>query len=332
MPTPFVLAVGPLYIGVILNWGLCGALLIQSYIYMVWYHRKDRLLIRALVYTLLVVEIVQTCLMTHTGWEILAYNWGDPTVLLNVPWSSATTPIMCGAVSMFAQLYFCWRIWILGKNLFTRSAAILSASLAVMQCISAMTYGGKFLALNFSSAFFLTQEAHTIAICWLVPTVVCDVFIAGTMVYIFFVAKSTGIAQTQTLLNRLIINTIQSGVITAVFAAFHLYTFLAYPDTLINIPFIYILSKLYTNVLFANLNNRNRLNSSGEVVSQGITLPGDSHTMGFSSRTGSSQTGPSSFNARTPAHAIEMTTTTDEHRDEEFKTGGNYQGKIGGDL
>ncbi|KAJ3900859.1 hypothetical protein F5879DRAFT_376042 [Lentinula edodes] len=50
----------------------------------------------SIVYVLFVVEGVQTGLMTYTAWEILAYNWGDPSILLNISWSSATTPITGG--------------------------------------------------------------------------------------------------------------------------------------------------------------------------------------------------------------------------------------------
>ncbi|KAJ3885002.1 hypothetical protein GG344DRAFT_70905 [Lentinula edodes] len=60
------------------------------------------------IYVLFVVEGVQTGLMTHTAWEILAYNWGDPSILLNIPWSSATTPIIGGIVAMIVQFYFAW--------------------------------------------------------------------------------------------------------------------------------------------------------------------------------------------------------------------------------
>ncbi|KAJ3872178.1 hypothetical protein F5051DRAFT_433249 [Lentinula edodes] len=92
-------------------------------IYAVWYHHTDRGAIRyigklnkkdfvkmttmndivSIVYVLFVVEGVQTGLMTYTAWEILAYNWGDPSILLNIPssWSSATTPITGGIVEMF---------------------------------------------------------------------------------------------------------------------------------------------------------------------------------------------------------------------------------------
>ncbi|KAJ4466339.1 hypothetical protein C8R41DRAFT_871644 [Lentinula lateritia] len=122
MKTPFILETTC----VLFNWGLLGAFLVQIYIYAVWYHRTDRGAIRYIVYVLFVVEGVQTGLMTHTAWEILAYNWGDPSILLNIPWSSATTPIIGGIVAMIVQFYFAWRIWILQKNIFSQVISIIA--------------------------------------------------------------------------------------------------------------------------------------------------------------------------------------------------------------
>ncbi|KAF9465126.1 hypothetical protein BDZ94DRAFT_409109 [Collybia nuda] len=339
---PFLLAVGPVYLGVIFNWGLLGAFLVQIYIYTVWYHQTDRGAVRYIVYGLLCIEGLQTGLMTHTGWEILAFHWGDPSVLLNIPWSSATTPIICGTVAMIVQLYFCWRIWLLGANkIFARVVGAVCAALAVIQCIAAITYGAKFIALDLNAAFFETTEAKAIAIVWLVCTAVCDVLITMSLVYIFTIAKSRSLAHTGSLLNRLIIQTIQSGVITAIFAILHLAFFLAYPDSLLNIPFVYVLSKLfvpvlstnpstytlfyrYPNVLLANLNNRNRLNQRGTVVSEGISLPGDSHTLRSTLPTVPSSSGPGTKIGLFPSNGgIEMTISTHRSngRDDDSRKG-----------
>ncbi|KAF9465121.1 hypothetical protein BDZ94DRAFT_1307282 [Collybia nuda] len=309
-----LLAVGPVFLGVIFNWGLLGAFLVQIYIYAVWYHQTDRSVVRCIVYTLLCIEGLQTGLATHTGWEILAFNWGDPTVLQNIPWSSATTPILCGIVSMIVQLYFCWRIWLLGANeVIARVIGVVCTSLAIVQCIAAITYGAKFISLDLNASFFETTESKVIAIIWLVCTAVCDVLITASLVYIFTAAKSRSLAHTGSLLNRLIIQTVQSGIITAIFSILHLVIFLVYPGTLLDVPFVYILSKLYPNVLLANLNNRNRLNIRGTVVSEGISIPGDAYTLRSIIPSG---TGPSSRIGLFPSNGgIEMTISTHKTSD-----------------
>jgi len=273
-----------LFIGVIFNWGLLGAFLVQIYIYAVWYHNSDRGAIRYIVYSLFVIEGLQTGLMTHTAWEILAYNWGDPTVLLNIPWSSATTPIVGGIVAMIVQFYFAWRIWILQRNLISGAVAIVAVLLSLLQCICAVAYGGKFIAGKLDANLLDAPDFKILAEIWLAGNVSCDVIIAISLVYIFAVVKSNNkIAKTGHVLNRLIIQTIQSGVITALIASAHLGIYLAYPHTFLDLPAVYTLGKLYSNILLANLNNRNRI-SHGSVVSEGINLPGDSHTWKF--RTG----------------------------------------------
>ncbi|KAF9459054.1 hypothetical protein BDZ94DRAFT_1312768 [Collybia nuda] len=277
---PALLAVGPVFFGVILNWGLLGALLVQIYIYVLWYHQTDRSILRYIVYTLLCIECLQTGLVTHTGWEIFAFHWGDPTVLQNIPWSSAATPVVCGVVAVIVQLYFCWRIWLLGTNqIVARVVGAVCALLAITQCIAALTYGAKYISLKLDVTFFQTIESKVIAIIWLVCTVVCDVLITASLVYIFSVAKSHSLAPTGSLLNRLIIQTVQTGMITAIFSILDLAFFLAYPGTLLDVPFVYILSKLYPNVLLANLNNRNRIGMRDTIISEGMSISGNINSL-----------------------------------------------------
>ncbi|GAW09155.1 transmembrane protein [Lentinula edodes] len=183
MKTPFILETTC----VLFNWGLLGAFLVQIYIYAVWYHHTDRGAIRyigklnkkdfvkmttmndivSIVYVLFVVEGVQTGLMTHTAWEILAYNWGDPSILLNIPWSSATTPIIGGIVAMIVQFYFAWRIWILQKNIFSQVISIIAILLSMLQCICAIVYGGKFIGVKLNSNFLDAPDFKVLAIIWL---------------------------------------------------------------------------------------------------------------------------------------------------------------------
>ncbi|KAJ6576414.1 hypothetical protein DFH09DRAFT_1149268 [Mycena vulgaris] len=333
MKTPFILETGPLFIGVLFNWGLLGAFLVQIYIYAVWYHHTDRGAVRYIVYTLFVVEAVQTGLMTHTAWEILAYNWGDPTVLLNIPWSSATTPIVGGIVAMIVQLYFAWRIWILQQNMISGGVAIVASLLSLLQCICAVTYGGKFIASGLDATLLDAPTFKVLAVVWLSGNVSCDVIIAVSLVYIFSVVKSNSIARTGNVLNRLIIQTIQSGVITALVACAHLAIYLAFPHTFLDLPAVYTLSKLYSNILLANLNNRNRINDGGAVLSVGISLPGDTHTWKF--RPGPYNSEPESAQTRSTRtrigrftggddmsgdiSAIEMGPQTSSHAEEENK-------------
>ncbi|KAJ7795109.1 hypothetical protein B0H14DRAFT_115971 [Mycena olivaceomarginata] len=92
---------------------------------------------------------------------------------------------------------------------------------------------------------------------WLISCFVCDLSIAATLVYIFSKSKND-LAETNTLLNRLIMRTIQSGVIPVAVAALHIIMFSKYPNTFLDLPPVYTGGKLYANIVFANLNGRKR--------------------------------------------------------------------------
>jgi len=79
------------------------------------------------VFSLCVIDTVQTIFVTHYGWHVLVVGWGDPRVLAGFTWSTCTIPIvdgvgtfsppypsefpltgLFGLVSMIAQTFFAW--------------------------------------------------------------------------------------------------------------------------------------------------------------------------------------------------------------------------------
>ncbi len=49
-----------------------------------------------IVYTLLLLDTVQSVFATSFAWGILVSGWGDPTVFAGFSWSGVTIPIMTG--------------------------------------------------------------------------------------------------------------------------------------------------------------------------------------------------------------------------------------------
>ncbi|KAF7342243.1 hypothetical protein MVEN_01812300 [Mycena venus] len=106
-----------------------------------------------------------------------------------------------------------------------------------------------------------TQEnllkLHPVFTFWLAGAFITDILITGTMMRILQAAKSQSkIAQTRDLLNRLILNAVQTGCATAIVAAIDLALFVKFTDTNYHFAFNYILGKLYSNSFMMNLNMR----------------------------------------------------------------------------
>jgi hypothetical protein len=77
---------------------------------------------------------------------------------------------------------------------------------------------------------------------------VCDVIIALSMM--FYLLKSrTGFSNTNTILTRIIRVTVETGLVTAIFATLDIVLFLAFPDVNYHIAPNLALAKLYSNSL-----------------------------------------------------------------------------------
>ncbi|KII84926.1 hypothetical protein PLICRDRAFT_45769 [Plicaturopsis crispa FD-325 SS-3] len=250
---------GPVFVGSVLNWGLLGTLTVQVYIYSTA-STKDRLAFKILVYGVYILDLVQTVLAAHASWALLVAGWGNPLVLVFSPWSVATIPIMSGIISAIVQLYFAWRIWKLGKTIIMRAIVILITLLALMQCTSAFYASVLFAVDPQRSELRKVENGFTV---WLAGSFAVDVLIAGSMMMILReVRVKSPFKATDTLITRLMVHTVQTGLVTAVTAGIELILFLVYPNNNFHGAAAYILAKLYSNVLLATFNARTRMQRS----------------------------------------------------------------------
>ncbi|KAJ7685833.1 hypothetical protein B0H17DRAFT_1073044 [Mycena rosella] len=258
MPTQVVLTLaGPLFIGVILVWALLGSLIIQLYDYHNTSRSSDRLWVQILVYMVFLLDLLQTVLITQSSWIALIVNWGDATALINTPWSSATTPLLNGLLAACVQCFFAWRIWQLTHSTIGRGIAIVIVALALMQLAAAAAVTAEYTLFNrdYSRLPELSHADDT----RLIGNFICDTVIATSMVIILAKAhRQSHFKATETLLNRLIVNTIETAAITAGVTLLTLILFKVSPATYYDIVTDYVSGRIYSNVLVATLNGRHR--------------------------------------------------------------------------
>ncbi|KAF9043334.1 hypothetical protein BJ165DRAFT_1484326 [Panaeolus papilionaceus] len=105
-------------------------------------------------------------------------------------------------------------------------------------------------------------------------TFMCDVMITFSLLRRLSIAKS-GIKKSDALVNRLMINAINRGGLTAVMAAINLVLVLTARDSLAFILPLIISSKLYMNSVLASLNSRAGIKEkymNGPVTDGGIAI------------------------------------------------------------
>lgn len=81
------------------------------------------------VYGLFVLEVAQTCMISSDGYHWMVSGWGHPEVLTNSQLTWFDIPIMAGIISAAVQIFFGWRIWLLGKSIIL-SGTIITVSLS----------------------------------------------------------------------------------------------------------------------------------------------------------------------------------------------------------
>ncbi|ETW75408.1 hypothetical protein HETIRDRAFT_456021 [Heterobasidion irregulare TC 32-1] len=251
VPADIALVQGPLLLGYLFGYGLFGVLVVQMYFYHLNFPKDDRW-IKIFVWIVFSAEILSSVFSTIAAWQGLAAGWGDLDSLAAPTWSFTTLPPICGFISSCVQIFFCWRISVLGKSrilpLFIAVISILSWAMAFYCGIKART---PVLKIN-----ELDPEV------WLTGSAVCDVMIAVVMVrFLIRASSSSHWMETKDMLNKLIKLTVETGMITAFGATIELIFFWVFHHN--NIHFI-----LYSNTILATLNAR-AVFKSGSSVSSG---------------------------------------------------------------
>ncbi|KAF7360799.1 hypothetical protein MVEN_00811900 [Mycena venus] len=92
----------------------------------------------------------------------------------------------------------------------------------------------------------------------LTSSAVTDVLIAISLCY-YLNHRRSGVKSTDTLVQKLIIYSINCGILCSLVAVLGLITFLTMPNNLINFAFNFVLGKVYSNSLLSTLNARSHL-------------------------------------------------------------------------
>ncbi|KAK0435205.1 hypothetical protein EV421DRAFT_1908881 [Armillaria borealis] len=250
---------GPMLLGHFFNWGLCGALSVQVYIYYFAFP-KDRRWTKCFVLFIYSIELLQTFLATRDAFRTFASHWGDKADLDNLGLLWLSVPVMGSIISCTAHFFFAWRMYAMsGKAWIT--GIILTLTLV---------QGGAGIwtaALGHEYGLFSdVQKRITKAILVMLgASTLCDVFIAGSMLY--YLKKSTsGYNPYSAPLYKFVRMVVQSGALCATISVVYIVIFCVYRDNNFHMAPALALSKLYSNCLLAILNSRTHYSAgNGEV-------------------------------------------------------------------
>ncbi|KDR66299.1 hypothetical protein GALMADRAFT_81066, partial [Galerina marginata CBS 339.88] len=113
-------------LGYLFHWGLFGVLCVQVYLFHIAFP-KDPLRNKIFVYSVFVLEIVQTVILTEIAFHVFGDGYGDLAVFDRVGLAWFSIPFISGLVAFIAQGFYAFRISILAES-YGVAVLILSAS------------------------------------------------------------------------------------------------------------------------------------------------------------------------------------------------------------
>ncbi|KAH8113594.1 hypothetical protein DFH11DRAFT_310110 [Phellopilus nigrolimitatus] len=246
-----------LFLSSIITMGLWGAGTVQLYYYYDKYV-NDGLFLRLYVLAIWLLDTIHQALIIATAYYYFVTHYSDPSYLkkldVTIPWSVVCSSFVC----IMVQAMFVRRIWYLSYKKVVLCAVLIL--LIVAQFVTQMVYFG--LSVHFAlfsglgDIIYLTRTINVI-------TMVADGAIAGVLVFLLQRSR-TGFKGSESIINRLIVFVINTGLTTGISAVMVLVMSLVLPSTLIYMFFYFNITRLYVNSLLAMLNYRKTLRGSLE--------------------------------------------------------------------
>ncbi|KAJ6459073.1 hypothetical protein C8R45DRAFT_1031381 [Mycena sanguinolenta] len=238
----------PELFGMLFNYGLMGSLFVQVYQYYQAFP-KDRISTKAIVYTLLILEISQTGIMSYFAYTIFGSGYGNLDVFDRSALEWFPVCILGSIIAGIVQLFYAYRLrafsgsWIAGG---------IVTFLALVQIGTGIGQG--VLSKQLVDRSKLTGKPIAVTI-WLVSGALCDLLIAGLMTF-YLKRSQVKSVQMRSTVAKLVRYTVETGAITALVAIVQLVVQHTNPrNNYFETP-SWTLGKLYSNSLMVLLNAR----------------------------------------------------------------------------
>ncbi|KAL1940991.1 hypothetical protein VTO73DRAFT_7627 [Trametes versicolor] len=270
---PYATTLGAVALGGIVGMMLYGVTVHQTYRYYRLYP-NDRTLLKVFVFVIFVLEAFHSLLWIIAGYHYLIAEPFNSGSLAKGHWSVRLAVIGTAFTVCTTQCFYASRIYFLGpkyKRLVIPALVLLvvSKGFAIGESNrhdrAQHTTNTSSGAAGVSAFRFTPSIADFQSISWLVSVSyglagVTDVTLASTLVVVFRRSR-TGSKRTDSVLDTLIIYSINTGVLTSVFSILAFIFALILPGNLIYAGLSIVGTKLYANSVLAVLNSRREINN-----------------------------------------------------------------------
>ncbi|KAJ3719642.1 hypothetical protein DFJ43DRAFT_1159097 [Lentinula guzmanii] len=283
---------GAILVGILVSAVLYGISLVQTFFYYNHY-RNDAWYLKSLVAATVFFDTMHLCFITHTSkfwfdrtsflsltniplvYFYLVSRYYDNEQLNDMIWSVLAEAIPTGFTGTLVQTFYTIRVWRLSKKNHVLAVVIMSIVLAqtgdMWYCM------GHYIIATFDvpavTRHFWFDSVHQRIILGsrhVLPLIrsdsleyrlPLDVIIAASLCFLLTQSR-TGFKHSDTLINKLILFSVNTGLATSICAVASLVSLIASPDSLLYAPFYFCIGRLYSNSLLATLNARKQIRNS----------------------------------------------------------------------
>ncbi|KZV87460.1 hypothetical protein EXIGLDRAFT_839941, partial [Exidia glandulosa HHB12029] len=263
---------------------------------------KDPPGVKLLVAVVYLADIVHSILFIHMTYQLTLTGFvqllttGNPTILLQTPWSLQASVVVIAVIIFLVQTYFSLRVLritqskILGIGCFVLAVVRLGLEIALEVTVVQTP----------TIAVIETHQFKTLVVATLSIGTFTDIVVAAA-ICTALLRRRTGLARSDHLVDRVVAYTVGSGLATSIVSVVELVTYVTMPRNYVWMVFFAIISKVFSNSLLASLNQR----TTHRVV-----------TLSTMSTSGSSAGASASFNFKRRGDkeyitALEMSSVTD---------------------
>ncbi|CAA7270107.1 unnamed protein product [Cyclocybe aegerita] len=248
---------GALCIGVLISVFLFGIATVQAYIYYSNFP-EDKVKLKILVAVVWILELAHCISICHSLYFFTISSYGDPRALIKPPSTLYLTIIFSGFIVPIVQAFFAERVRVISGRLLI---PIVCWTLSVVRFSMSLVASAEAFRMT-------TLEQYQKDWKWLLTTVLAmgaatDIIVAAALCFYLRAQRSTSHEKTVTMIDKIIAWTIQTGLMTSLTGLVMLICFLAMPHNFIWLGFFMFLARMFSNSLFASLNARRILRSTG---------------------------------------------------------------------
>ncbi|KAF8186284.1 hypothetical protein BJ912DRAFT_880358 [Pholiota molesta] len=248
-------SMGAMMIGVIISAVLHGITLMQAFMY--WRNfRKDVWYLKAMVLTTVSFDAIHLAMISHAVYHYVVSNYHNPERLQFLTWTVLMEALFTGVNGGLVQTFYTMRVWRLSRRNYFLAGGIFFFIVSTVGCGTAWVI----LSMQFETfKQLLTITPLTITINALSTFV--DVAIAASLCILLNQSR-TGFKRSDSIINRLIIFVVNTGVLTSCCAVASLICLIASSHSLVYASFYFCIGRLYTNSFLATLNARKSFQSN----------------------------------------------------------------------